>query len=558
MIDLTKLDQYKENNRLEVKKATGGLPRSIWETYSSFANTLGGIILLGVVEDPDGCLHVEGLPNPEQLEKEFWNTINNSQKISRNILSSKHVAIRTIDSKRILVIIVPKADRRDRPIYVGENPFTGAYRRNGEGDYHCTQEEVRMMLRDQAESSQDTHLIERMGMDVFDYESVARYRNRMKNNRPGHVWEDFDDSQFLYRLGATGRAEDETMHPTVAGLLMFGFDYEIVKEFPNYFLDYREQMDTSKRWTDRICSGDGSWSGNIFDFYFRVYNKLAQDIKVPFVIENGLERIDDTPVHIAIREALANCLINADYHGRQGLVILKKPNELSFSNPGNFRIDIQDAISGGISDPRNGTLIKMFNLINIGERSGSGIPMIYSVWNKQGWQIPEFVETFNPDRCTLKLIFETAQGSSIKNADNQSSIKNVDKVAPIKTADKQSSIKNVDKVASIKTADKQSSIKNVDNEAPVKIADKNCVKRNSKEDKSERLKIQREKILEYLKDHDSVTSRELLTLLNLESSQARKILRDMAKDGILIAQGSNRNRRYVLNPVHREKNDSKQ
>ena len=129
----------------------------------------------------------------------------------------------------------------------------------------------------------------------------------------------------------------------------------------------------------------------------------------------------------------------------------------------------------------------------------------------------------------------TASGSSIKNADNQSSIKNVDKVAPIKTVDSQSSIKTVD------------------NEAPVKIADKNCVKRNSKEDKSERLKIQREKILEYLKDHDSVTSRELLTLLNLESSQARKILRDMAKDGILIAQGSNRNRRYVLNSVHREK-----
>ena len=154
---------------------------------------------MGIGEDTNGCLYVEGLPNPEQLEKEFWNTINNSQKISRNILSSKHVTIRTIDDKRILMIVVPKADRRDRPIYVGENPFSGAYRRNGEGDYHCTQEEVRMMLRDQAESSQDTHLIERMGMDIFDYESVARYRNRMKNNRPGHVWEDFDDSQFLYR-----------------------------------------------------------------------------------------------------------------------------------------------------------------------------------------------------------------------------------------------------------------------------------------------------------------------------------------------------------------------
>ena len=161
--------------------------------------------------------------------------------------------------------------------------------------------------------------------------------------------------------------------------------------------------DETKQWTDRLCSGTGTWSGNLYDFYFRVYNKRIQDIKVPFEIENGLERVDDTPVHIAIREALANCLINADYHGRQGLVILRRQYEILFANPGSFRIDIQDAISGGISDPRNGTLIKMFNLINIGERSGSGIPMIFSVWKKKGWKKPELDETFNPDRSILRL-----------------------------------------------------------------------------------------------------------------------------------------------------------
>ena len=79
-------------------------------------------------------------------------------------------------------------------------------------------------------------------------------------------------------------------------------------------------------------------------------------------------RIDDTPVHMAIREALANCIINADYYGRQGLVVIKTKDSILLSNPGDFRIELDAAKSGGYSDPRNSTLMKMFNLIDIGER----------------------------------------------------------------------------------------------------------------------------------------------------------------------------------------------
>ena len=164
----------------------------------------------------------------------------------------------------------------------------------------------------------------------------------------------------------------------------------------------KQLIGPNTRWTDRIVSSSGDWSGNVYDFYFRVYNKITQDIKVPFKLEGG-ERSDDRPVHKALREALANCLINADYYGRQGLVIIKKKDVITLSNPGGFRIDVETAKSGGVSDPRNSTLIKMFNLIDVGERAGSGIPNIFSVWKKQGWSAPVINESFEPDRITLSL-----------------------------------------------------------------------------------------------------------------------------------------------------------
>lgn len=489
MLDFENLKRYRENNRIEAKKAVGGLPKSIWETYSAFANTLGGVILLGVEEHADRSLHPVLLPDPEGLVKAFWDAVNNPNKASANILTDKDVQIVEVDGCRIIEIFVPRAERGVKPVYIDGNPLTGTYRRNGEGDYHCTQDAVRAMLRDAAAQTQDTILLERMDLNVFDYDSVHRYRNRLRNHRPGHVWDELDDVTFLYKLGAIGRSEDGSMHPTAAGLLMFGFEYEIVKEFPHYFLDYQEKMDEETRWTDRIVSTSGDWSGNIYDFYFRVYQRIAQDIKVPFKMENG-ERIDDTPVHGALREALANCLINADYYGSRGVVIIKTKNGITISNPGGFRIDVDEAKSGGISDPRNTTLIKMFNLINIGERAGSGIPNIYNVWKKQGWQEPEIAENFEPARIMLTLPTVTK---------------------PL--------IKTADKKPLIKTADR-------------KI--------------TEKTRQQRDAVIEYLAVHVTAKNTDLAEILGLKPTRVRELLAGLIEDQIVVAEGDKKSRVYKL------------
>ena len=146
MIDLLNIEKYKENNQIEAKKATGGLPESIWETYSAFANTSGGVILLGVEEYPDKSLHPVDLPEPEWLVMDFWDNIENPSKVSLNILNEKDFTIHNINGSHIIVIDVPEALPKQKPIYIGDNIISGTYRRDGDGDYRCNFGEILDML----------------------------------------------------------------------------------------------------------------------------------------------------------------------------------------------------------------------------------------------------------------------------------------------------------------------------------------------------------------------------------------------------------------------------
>lgn len=146
MLDFEHLQNYRENNRIEAKQALGGLPESIWETYSAFANAEGGIILLGVEELEDKSLHALDLLDPQWLIDDFLTILNDPTQVSVNILTDEDIRIHEIDGKHIIAITVPKADDCCRPVYVGGDVLQGSYRRSGEGDYRCTPEEIETML----------------------------------------------------------------------------------------------------------------------------------------------------------------------------------------------------------------------------------------------------------------------------------------------------------------------------------------------------------------------------------------------------------------------------
>jgi ATP-dependent DNA helicase RecG len=320
-----------ESSDLELKSAKGGLPGSLWETYSAMANTQGGAILLGVEDNGT----ISGIDNIAKLKKSCWDTVNNRGKISINLLNNDDIQEISTPDGTILVLRIPKATRFQRPVFIGQNPLTGTYRRNHEGDYHCTAQEVSRMLSDRSEEPADSQILEHFTLDDLDRPSLQQYRQRFASHKPTHPWLSEDDRGLLQKLGGWRRDRASTQEGlTLAGLLMFGKAEAIQEAIPQYQIDYRENLTTDPqvRWTDRLTL-DGTWSGNLFQFYLLVIQRLARDLKLPFQLDSDLFRKGETIVHEAIREALVNAIIHADYQGIGGVVIIKYLNRLEFTAP---------------------------------------------------------------------------------------------------------------------------------------------------------------------------------------------------------------------------------
>lgn len=415
LFDIHKYDQFKANNRLEVKKALGGFPLSLWESYSAFANSEGGVIILGVKEHDNGSWAAVDLKFDEVKEhlKTFWKIVNDPQKVSVNLLEERDVHTYKVGSEAVVVIRVPAASRTDRPVYLNGDVFVHTYRRGPDGDYLCSKSQVRAMMRDQDEHSSDCAVLEYLPLDCLNADTVQSYKNRHAAFSPANPLLKLSAEDYLRSIGAAELSKfDDRYHPTAAGLLMFGNEREIVRQFPDYFLDFKEVHDLDLRWTDRLQSSSGDWSGNLYDFYLNVYYKIRMKVEIPFKLEGGV-RIDDTPIHKALREALANCLINADFYEPRGVVITLEDQELRLENPGGIRVGLQQMRCGGVSDPRNKGLMKMFNLIDIGERAGSGVPSIFRSWSESGLVTPQITEEDNPPRTKLILLFRKEQKQTL-------------------------------------------------------------------------------------------------------------------------------------------------
>ena len=194
---------------------------------------------------------------------------------------------------------------------------------------------------------------------------------------------------------------------------------------------------------------------------------------------------------------LAELVNDADYLAANfkscGVVIKKEDDKLVIENPGSIRTGKKQMLRGGISDPRNKTLMKMFNMIGIGERAGSGIPDIYQVWENEGWPMPVVEESYNPDRTRLSLEFAKKQ--------------------TIKTSEEEKEPKR-----SQKGAEKE----------PIKGAER------------------KKEILKLIKVNSTITQVEIMKELDLTRKQVQKDMKELQEMHIIAREGTNRRGRWII------------
>lgn len=401
MLAFEEISHYQENNRIEAKRASGGFPHSLWETYSSFANTVGGLILLGVEEYKDKSFHPVDLPDPGWLVEEFWKQVNDPKIVNRNFLEPERVRIVEAEGKPIVLIEVPRANRKERPIYIGSSVFQGTYKRTGEGDYRCSREEVEQMLYEQTLTPFDMEPLPLLTGEALHKKSVSSYLEKYKKHHK--EVSDRTDSELLEQLGILSCVPDGVPHPTRAGLLLLGKASFIKQAFPDFRLVYRIKDTHTFGWTTMIDTDRSAQNGNLFQFYFETTQKLKEYISsLP-----DLPHAQTEELFFAAEEGIANGLMHANYASGHGIVLSQKENVVWVANPGIPPKENHYLLFGGTPMPQNELLVELFYQIGVGRKLGGGLIKISKIWKKHGWITPKMEHYSYSGDTVFTLVFSS-------------------------------------------------------------------------------------------------------------------------------------------------------
>lgn len=380
-----------EKYYVELKKAQE-LPNAFWETYSSFCNTSGGVIVLGVVEgNPQN--DIQGVGNVAKTLTSLWDQLSNRTKVSfRNINNEDVTEHRLDENTTIIMVSVKEAPEGMKPVYINDK-LENTWVRTGEGDRKATKEEIAAFMRN-AQPSQADLILDNFGMDDLDLDSVLAFKERVNKRYPKQKYLEMANEEFITEIGAGVIDRVSGKFKIKRGTLLFLGKVNAIREiYPHYHVDYFNRRGNNPRWSDRITDDEPSeYQMNLYNFYSIVYGKLTILLKESFELDQYQLRIPLSDFDETIRECLVNCLAHADYEqGYPSIKIEVFDGWFNFVNPGKMLISKTQFVMGGDSRPRNEIIMKLFRLLGASERQGFGGPLIYKTAISNDLRRPEII-----------------------------------------------------------------------------------------------------------------------------------------------------------------------
>lgn len=393
----SEIENLRESENIEIKKGRN-LPDDFWPTYSSFSNTHGGIVVLGVEEGdpPKNKNKIVGVNNPNKIKDDLLNTLSNKNKVSFNSIFEDNIAILNYDSKEIIIINIPETPSNKKPVYLNDK-IDQSYLRVGTADVKMNKDQLAEFNR-LASPMGDSQVVDNYDINDLDEISILSYKEIVSLRYKNKNFMKLDNLSFLQEIGAIFKDRVTSDYKiTVGALLFFGKNNSIKERFPKLFLDFFIRPNLDNRWVSRINSDMLlEHEMNIFNFFRIVEEKLINSIPNEFKLSSDQTRESESTLDNAIREALVNSLVHTDYYSNNPYVKIEVNDGLySFSNSGALNIPKSQFFSGGKSIIRNEILMKLFSLMGKAERQGFGGHVIYEFASINNKKRPDIYTDFN-------------------------------------------------------------------------------------------------------------------------------------------------------------------
>jgi len=385
-------------------KGIGDTTTSIMETVCSYANEPGlggGFILMSISADDsaEAATHykVDPMPDPDKIQSDIA-----TQCASMfNMPVRPAMTIEKINGLPVLKIWVDELPAKQKPLYFKKLGLpSGALRRIGSTDQHCTDDDMHVFYQDSGSFDQ-TPVKGTLLADV-DENALKRYRVLREKVNPTAEELTYSDSELLQALGCVNKENPTELN--IAGLLLFGNSKAQRSTYPMIRADYIRVQ--GNIWVEnpdeRFTTID--MRGPLILMLYRLIEAINADLPKGFLLPEDDVQASSTGLPMkALREAIVNALMHRSYREHRPTQIIRYDNRIEIINPG-FSLKSEEKLGQPGSETRNPFIAAVFHDTNLAETKGSGIRAMRRLMQAAHLVPPTFESSRENNEFTSRLL----------------------------------------------------------------------------------------------------------------------------------------------------------